>query len=74
MAQQWRHRHRTGPHRRCRVVDTGVRKELDLEIRVPGESMVEPDATPAPVLDPLAGGSEATRRSIWPAICSSSSM
>jgi ATP-dependent helicase Lhr and Lhr-like helicase len=57
-----------GPHRRCRVVDTGVRKELDLEIRVPVESMVEPDATPAPDLDPLAGGSEATRRSIWPAI------
>src|SRR5207248_914701 len=30
--------------------------------------MVEPDATPAPDFDPLAGGSEATRRSIWPAI------
>src|SRR5213082_2947850 len=30
--------------------------------------MVEPDATPAPDLDPLAGGSEASRRSIWPAI------
>src|ERR1700742_2645060 len=56
-----------GPHRQCRVVDTGVRKELDLEIQVPVESMVEPDATPAPDLDPLAGG-EATRRSIWPAI------
>ena len=53
---------------RCRIVDTGVRKELDLEIQVPVESMVEPDATPAPDLDPLAGGSEATRRSIWPAI------
>src|ERR1700729_28348 len=57
-----------GPHRTCRVVDTGVRKELDLEIRVPVESMVEPDSTPAPELDPLLGGSEATRRSIWPAI------
>ncbi len=59
-----------GPHRRCRVVDTGVRKELDLQIHVPVESMVEPDATPGvggTVLDPLAGG-EATRRSIWPAI------
>jgi ATP-dependent helicase Lhr and Lhr-like helicase len=56
-----------GPQRQCRVVDTGVRKELDLEIHVPVESMVEPDATPAPELDPLAGG-EATRRSIWPAI------
>jgi len=57
-----------GPSRTCRIVDTGIRKELDLEIRVPVDSMVEPDATPAPDLDPLAGGSEATRRSIWPAI------
>ncbi|HEY3725923.1 MAG TPA: DEAD/DEAH box helicase [Solirubrobacteraceae bacterium] len=56
-----------GPHRRCRVVDTGVRKELDLQIQVPVESMVEPDDTPAPNVDPLEGG-EATRRSIWPAI------
>ena len=57
-----------GPHRRCRVVDTGVRKELDLKIHVPVESMVEPDAGPGADLDPLAGGTEATRRSIWPAI------
>jgi ATP-dependent Lhr-like helicase len=57
-----------GPRRTCRVIDTGVRKQLDLKIEVPVESMVEPDATPAPDLDPLAGGSEATRRSIWPAI------
>ncbi len=57
-----------GPRRTCRVVDTGIRKELDLEIRVPVDSMVEPDLTPAADLDPLVGGSEATRRSIWPAI------
>ena len=56
-----------GPQRSCRVVDTGVRKELDLKIHVPVESMVEPDDTPAPSVDPLEGG-EATRRSIWPAI------
>src|SRR5580704_5606190 len=56
-----------GPRRTCRIVDTGVRKELDLQIHVPVESMVELDATPAPDLDPLAGG-EATRKSIWPAI------
>jgi ATP-dependent Lhr-like helicase len=56
-----------GPKRSCRVVDTRVRKELDLEIHVPVESMVEPDDTSAPSLDPLEGG-EATRRSIWPAI------
>ncbi|HKG37755.1 MAG TPA: DEAD/DEAH box helicase [Conexibacter sp.] len=57
-----------GPRRRCRIVDTGVRKPLDLKIHVPVESMVEPDATPAPDFDPLNGGTEATRRSIWPAI------
>ena len=32
-----------GPRRTCRVVDTGVRKPLDLKIHVPVESMVEPD-------------------------------
>jgi ATP-dependent helicase Lhr and Lhr-like helicase len=54
-----------GPRRQCRIVDTGVRKPLDLKIHVPVESMVEPDANVE--LDPLTGG-EATRRSIWPAI------
>jgi ATP-dependent Lhr-like helicase len=57
-----------GPSRRCRIVEVDVRKPLDLEIRVPVESMTDPAATPAPELDPLEGGSEATRRSIWPAI------
>jgi ATP-dependent Lhr-like helicase len=57
-----------GPKRTCNVVDTGVRKELDLRIHVPVESMVEPDATAAPDFDPLQGGTEATRKSIWPAI------
>ena len=39
-----------GPRRTCRVVDTGVRKELDLQIQVPVESMVEPDAgQPRPI-------------------------
>ncbi|HWF55198.1 MAG TPA: DEAD/DEAH box helicase [Solirubrobacteraceae bacterium] len=61
-------RYMVGPHRQCRIVDTGVRKQLDLKIHVPVDSMVEPDDTPAPALDPLAGGSEATRKSIWPAI------
>ena len=55
-----------GPQRECTVVDAGVRKPLDLRIHVPVESMVEPD-TPLD-LDHLPGGSEATRRSIWPAI------
>ncbi len=57
-----------GPSRTCRLVDaTAAGKELDLQIHVPVESMTEPDDTPAPEIDPLAGG-EATRRSIWPAI------
>ncbi|MGI8511902.1 MAG: DEAD/DEAH box helicase [Solirubrobacteraceae bacterium] len=54
-----------GPQRTCSIVDTGVRKPLDLQIRVPVESMVEPDS--GVDLDALPGG-EATRRSIWPAI------
>ncbi len=56
-----------GPHRKCTVVDTGVRKPMDLKIHVPVESMVEPEQSDTPSLDPLAGG-EATRKSIWPAI------
>ena len=55
-----------GPTRECRVVDTGLRKPLDLEIKVPVEDMREPDEG-TDDLDPLAGGG-ATRRSIWPAI------
>jgi len=62
-------RYLVGPRRTCRIVDTGVRKELDLRIQVPVESMVELDSgTSAPELDPLLGGTEGTRRSIWPAI------
>ena len=33
-----------GPTRECRIVDAGVRKPLDLQIRVPVESMSEPGA------------------------------
>jgi ATP-dependent Lhr-like helicase len=61
-------RYMVGPSRACRIVDTGIRKELDLKIHVPVESMVELDSTGAQDLDPLVGGGEATRRSIWPAI------
>ena len=57
-----------GPQRTCTVIDTGVRKPLDLKIHVPVESMVEPDqGSDGAELDPFAGG-EATRKSIWPAI------
>ena len=55
-----------GPQRTCTVVDTGVRKELDLRIHVPVESMVEPDHVDLG-LD-QSTGKEATRLSIWPAI------
>ncbi|HEY8583902.1 MAG TPA: DEAD/DEAH box helicase [Capillimicrobium sp.] len=57
-----------GPRRTCKVVDAGIRKDLDLRIQVPVESMVEPESDQAAELDPLLGGTEATRRSIWPAI------
>ena len=60
-----------GPRRKCTVVDTGVRKPLDLQICVPVESMVNPDDTDAPIaeIDPLEGtASEGTSKSIWPAI------
>src|SRR4051794_23470797 len=57
-----------GPKRTCTVVDTGVRKPLDLKIHVPVESMVEPGDAGVE-LDPFEGtGHEATRKSIWPAI------
>ncbi len=63
-------RYLVGPRRTCRVIDTGVRKELDLRIHVPVESMVEPDQGRPPGegdLLPVLDGA-ATRRSIWPAI------
>src|SRR3954464_3490346 len=56
-----------GSGRDCTVIDTGVRKELDVRIEVPVEDMREPDA--GADLDPLVGGGGASRRqSIWPAI------
>ena len=55
-----------GPKRRVTVVDTGMRKPLDLKIHVPVESMVEPENMDLE-LDPFKG-QEATRKSIWPAM------
>jgi ATP-dependent Lhr-like helicase len=57
-----------GPHRQVNIIDAGVRKQLDLRIEVPVESMSEP-AAPAgsDPLEPVQGG-ESTRASIWPAI------
>jgi ATP-dependent Lhr-like helicase len=56
-----------GTGRSCTIVDTGIRKQLDLKIHVPVEDMREPDAD-ALEMDPLGQGDAATRRSIWPAI------
>ncbi len=62
-----------GPRREVTILDAGHRKELDLRIEVPVESMSEPGG-PTPLsdpahdpLEPVAGG-ESTRNSIWPAI------
>src|SRR5439155_12158895 len=50
-----------GPRRNCTVIDTGMRKPLDLEIRVPVEDMTEPDADVD--LNEAIDGTSATRRS-----------
>jgi ATP-dependent Lhr-like helicase len=55
-----------GPHRQVEIIDAGVKKQLDLRIEVPVESMAEPESTADP-LEPVTGG-ESTRGSIWPAI------
>ena len=57
-----------GPGRQCRIVDAGIRKQLDLKIQVPVESLAAPGETPGAELDPLAGGTEPTLNSIWPAM------
>ncbi|MFI4993970.1 MAG: DEAD/DEAH box helicase, partial [Solirubrobacterales bacterium] len=60
-----------GPGREVTIVDAGARKQLDLRIEVPVDSMSEPDAAPPDQerdpLEPVIGG-ESTRNSIWPAI------
>jgi len=47
-------RYLVGPSRECTIVDTGLRKPLDLEIRVPVEDMREPGEHD--VVDPAVGG------------------
>jgi ATP-dependent helicase Lhr and Lhr-like helicase len=63
-------RYLVGPKRQVTIVDAGARKELDLRIEVPVESMAEPNGPADPDHDPLEPnkGGEATRASIWPAI------
>jgi ATP-dependent Lhr-like helicase len=66
-------RYLVGPRRRVTILDAGARKRLDLQIRVPVESMSEPgvvsggESAEQDPLEPLTGG-ESTRSSIWPAI------
>jgi ATP-dependent helicase Lhr and Lhr-like helicase len=61
-----------GPKRKCKIVDAGARKDLDLEIVVPVEDMADPGAPAFPSEDGTAQPSEiepsAHVRSIWPAI------
>jgi ATP-dependent Lhr-like helicase len=59
-----------GPRRDVTIVDAGHRKQLDLRIEVPVESMSEPNGPVDPTRDPLepVSGGESTRSSIWPAI------
>ncbi|HXB14862.1 MAG TPA: DEAD/DEAH box helicase [Solirubrobacteraceae bacterium] len=67
-------RYLVGPGRDVTIVDAGARKDLDLRIEVPVESMTEPGGPPSEHADPLDPGLEAvqgggsTRASIWPAI------
>jgi ATP-dependent Lhr-like helicase len=63
-------RYLVGPQREVTIVDAGARKQLDLRIEVPVESMSEPSAQLDGGQDPLEPhpGGEATRGSIWPAI------
>ncbi len=60
-------RYLVGPKRDCTIVDSGQRKQLDLEIVVPLEDMSNPGQ-----VAPADGGGELSEtgqiRSIWPAI------
>jgi ATP-dependent Lhr-like helicase len=60
-----------GPKRKCRIVDAGRTKKLDLEIVVPVEDMADPGAPAYPSEDglpPTEIEPSAHIRSIWPAI------
>ncbi len=66
-------RYLVGPHREVTIIDAGARKQLDLRIEVPVESMAEPGGAigagglESDPLEPIPGG-ESTKGSIWPAI------
>ncbi|HEX2392265.1 MAG TPA: DEAD/DEAH box helicase [Solirubrobacterales bacterium] len=60
-----------GPKRKCRIVDAGQKKGLDLEIVVPVEDMADPGVPAYPSEDgppPTEVEPSAHIRSIWPAI------
>ena len=60
-----------GPTRKVRILDTGIRKPLDLRIQVPVDSMSDLASSSvgkgSDPLEPVTGG-ESTHNSIWPAI------
>ena len=59
-----------GPGRKCKIIDAGQTKKLDLEIVVPVDDMAEPGAPSFPSADgtPAEGEPLVHQRSIWPAI------
>jgi ATP-dependent helicase Lhr and Lhr-like helicase len=52
-------RYLVGPHREVTILDAGVKKELDLRIEVPVESMSEPEVRP-PAIPSASGGPDVT--------------
>ena len=62
-----------GGNRDVTIVDAGIRKELDLEVRVPVEDLADlgyrqgTDAA-TPALESVQGATDGGARSIWPAI------
>ena len=58
----------TGPGRSCTIVDSGQRKELDLEIVVPVDDMANPGTAGTDSSDVSGEEGGPQIRSIWPAI------
>ena len=62
-----------GGNRDVTIVDAGIRKELDLEVRVPVEDLADlgyrqGTDTATPALESVQGATDGGARSIWPAI------
>jgi ATP-dependent Lhr-like helicase len=57
-----------GGDRPVTIVDAGMRKDLDLEVRVPVEDLADLGYRPEPSLKDVQGATDGGARSIWPAI------